>query len=174
MRTIETKVFEFGELSDAAKEKARDWYREGLEYGWADDAMASIKALADHFNGKMKDWAIDWFDNSPSSARFAMPEMEPDEIESKLAQLGTFDPVTLRGHGECKLTGYCADENAIDGFRKAWNAGERDLEKLMDAAFDSWLKDAQADCAYQMSNEAVDESIQCNGYTFTEEGERFG
>jgi hypothetical protein len=27
MKVIETKVFEFDELSDAAKEKARDWYR---------------------------------------------------------------------------------------------------------------------------------------------------
>jgi hypothetical protein len=64
------------------------------------------------------------------------------------------------------LTGYCADENAIDGFRKAWHAGERDLEKLMDAAFDSWLADAQADAQWQMKDEQVDESITADGKRF--------
>lgn len=29
MRTIETKIYQYEELSDEAKEKARDWYREG-------------------------------------------------------------------------------------------------------------------------------------------------
>lgn len=31
MRTIETTVFQFKELSNAAKEKAREWYRRGLD-----------------------------------------------------------------------------------------------------------------------------------------------
>lgn len=37
MRIIETKVYKFEELSDKAKEKARDWYREGVfndSYDW--------------------------------------------------------------------------------------------------------------------------------------------
>ncbi len=38
MRVVETKVYEYEELSDAAKEKARDWYREGnlSSYEWWD------------------------------------------------------------------------------------------------------------------------------------------
>lgn len=32
MRTVEVKVFQFDELSDAAKEKARDWYKEGNDF----------------------------------------------------------------------------------------------------------------------------------------------
>jgi len=32
MRTIETTVFKFTELGDAAKEKAREWYRRGLDW----------------------------------------------------------------------------------------------------------------------------------------------
>lgn len=31
MRTVETKVYTFDELSDRAKERARDWYRDGME-----------------------------------------------------------------------------------------------------------------------------------------------
>ena len=175
MKIIETKVYEFAELNDKAKEKAREWYRHGrTEYSWAEDALSSIKALAVHCGGKMSDWEIDWFASSYSSASFSMPEMEAGEIESRMADLGSFDAKTLRGNGDCKLTGYCADEDAIDGFRKAWHAGERNLEKLMDAAFDSWLKAAQADCNFQNADEQVDESITANEYTFTESGKRFG
>lgn len=37
MKTIETIVYEFDELNDKAKEKAREWYREGnLDYPWYD------------------------------------------------------------------------------------------------------------------------------------------
>lgn len=32
MRTVEVQVFKFSELSDSAKEKARDWYREGYDF----------------------------------------------------------------------------------------------------------------------------------------------
>src|SRR4051812_14748392 len=35
MRILETKVFKFDELDDDAKERARQWYREGaFDYGW--------------------------------------------------------------------------------------------------------------------------------------------
>mgnify|MGYP000384988725 CR=1 FL=1 len=35
MRTIITKIYKYEELTDQAKEKARDWYREGnLDYDW--------------------------------------------------------------------------------------------------------------------------------------------
>lgn len=35
MRTIETQLFTYDELDEAAKEKAREWYREnGLDYPW--------------------------------------------------------------------------------------------------------------------------------------------
>lgn len=37
MRTVETEVYKFDELSDRAKEKARDWYRQtALDYDWYD------------------------------------------------------------------------------------------------------------------------------------------
>lgn len=50
MKVIETQVFEFNELNDAAKEKARAWYREACaddSFGAEcvmDDAMKATKA----------------------------------------------------------------------------------------------------------------------------------
>lgn len=57
MRTIETTVCKFDELSDRAKEKARDWYRQGaLNYDWWDsvyeDAAQCGKILGIDLNQK--------------------------------------------------------------------------------------------------------------------------
>lgn len=55
MRIVETKVFQYTELSDKAKEKARDWYREaGIhdEWWWAvyDDAEECAKLIGIDFD----------------------------------------------------------------------------------------------------------------------------
>jgi hypothetical protein len=103
-----------------------------------------------------------------------MPDdMSSEEISERLASLGTYDPETLKGHGDCVLTGYVHDENAIDGFRIAFNAGETDLNKLMEAAFRSWLAACQADYADQQSEEQFGETCEANEYEFTEDGVLF-
>ncbi len=63
------------------------------------------------------------------------------------------------------------DEGAIDGFRIAFHAGERDLGELMMAAFRSWLKEAQSDCEWQYKDEAFGEMCDANDYEFYESGE---
>jgi hypothetical protein len=46
MRTIEVKLYQFNELSDKAKEKARDWFREGSEFdGTFEPAETAAKLL---------------------------------------------------------------------------------------------------------------------------------
>jgi hypothetical protein len=47
MRIIETKAYLYSELSDAAKQKARDWYTgEGFEFD-ADGSIEDVKQIAD-------------------------------------------------------------------------------------------------------------------------------
>jgi hypothetical protein len=171
MRTIPITIYRFDELpSDKAKQRAVDDYAALFGYTWADEAIASLRKLAEHFHGKLKDYSIDFFKCSYSDATFDMPDLEPDEIGHLLARLGGFNPETQRGLGDCVLTGYCADENAIDGFRKAFHEGERDLNKLMASAFASWLEDAQADCADFYSFEQFAEHSDANDYEYTASG----
>ena len=33
-KTIEVEVFKYGELSESAQQKAREWYLEGMDYEW--------------------------------------------------------------------------------------------------------------------------------------------
>ena len=139
--------------------------------------MASLKALAEHFGGRLVDWSIDWSGSSYSCATFDMPENEyggdaewHNEIAGKLLMLGSYNAETLKGLGDCKLTGACFDESAIDGFRQAWFAGETDLDKLIQAAFASWLADCQADFADQQTPDQFSETCEANGYEFDENG----
>lgn len=58
MRTIETTVYSFDELSDQAKEKAREWFREGnLDYDWFDslydDAVQIGEILGIEFDQRL-------------------------------------------------------------------------------------------------------------------------
>lgn len=156
MRTViqEVKVFQFSELSEEAQEGAIQKYYELFGYNWASDAIASLKALAERFGGKLANYDLDW--QGAGRATFSMPdsdEMDSGEISNRLYQLGTFNAATGKGNGDCKLTGYCADEDAIDGFRAAFTAGETDLQVLMQSAFKSWFNACKADCEDQLSPE---------------------
>ncbi len=171
--TTETKAYKFDELSDEAKDKAIEQFMINDDFPQGQEALDSIKALAAHFGGKMYDWNIDWANSSYSDAKFDMPEdMDPKDIYAKLKALGTFNRRTLRGHGDCALTGVCYDETAIDGFRWAWyREKERDLNVLMQAAFRSWLKAIHEEFDYQHTHEAFRETCEANDYEFTEDGE---
>jgi hypothetical protein len=170
MRTYEAKAYTFGELSDEAKDTAKQDYFSGAGYSWSEDALASLKAFAKAFDARLSDYSIDWFRSTYSDAEFDAPEMSRREIGRRLRALGTYDKKTLRGHGECKLTGYCADEDALDGMRKAYFAGESDLGELLQEGFQSWLTAAQADAEYQFSDEAFAETCEANSYEFDEAG----
>lgn len=184
MKTASVTIYSFSELSPTAKARAIADHSAAFGFCWADEYLASLRALAEHFGGKLKDYSVNWDDSSYSSADFDMPtdglaylsdaedaETEAASIAAKLAALGSYDPSTLKGHGNCKLTGFCGDESAIDGFRVAFHRdGERDLGRLMQAAFRNWLKDAQADCADQGSDEQFSETADANGWQFRENG----
>jgi len=61
-RTITYKVYSFRELSEAAKEKAIQWYREKFddrEPAWAEENRQSMEAFAEVFPVKVRKWQYD-------------------------------------------------------------------------------------------------------------------
>lgn len=172
MRTIPLTIYNFDELpTDTAKQQAIDDYASHAGYVWAQEALLSLSRLAEFIGGTLKDYSIDWFNNSRSYATFEMPECDEEYIKSLLDLLGDYDPETLKGKGSCVLTGCCFDESAIDGFRKAFHNGERNIDRLMQAAFENWLKDVQSDCADSYTFEQFAENADANNMEFTEDGE---
>jgi hypothetical protein len=174
-------LYRFDELEECAQDKVREMFME--EYNWAGEAMDSLKALAAHFGGRLADWSIDWADYNRSSAKFDMPEMGYAEARELMEQLGSYNPQTLKGNGDCKLTGVCHDEDAIDGARQ-WLYAQPlppapeddeddetiDLGEMMDEAFDSWMRACSRDYESQGDDEQVRDSCEANDYWFYANG----
>ena len=188
-REICTTVFKFDELNDAAKKRARDWYRDGrMDYddGWYESVfedarqcftLAGIKIKQIYFSGfsSQGDGAClegTWSaaDTKPVKAmkQHAPQDRELHRIASVLREVAkrdhtAFARVKHRGHY------YHEYETAF-----AVDSVKTDTEDaIIDAMRDAmrWIyRQLEKEHDYQSADEQVDESIRINEYEFTEEG----
>jgi hypothetical protein len=176
MKTRNINVYTFAELSPEVKGQVRDHYEiilggscwdVGYEY------ISSLKALAQFFDGQIRNYNLDWSGSSHSYVEFDMPEMEEKEILRRIKELGSYNKHTLKGKGDCKLTGVCYDEDAIDGFRRAFiKNGEQNLESLMQEAYKTWMDAAKSEYASYFSDEGFSEYFEGRGFEFMADGTR--
>ncbi len=175
VKTIQ--VFKYNELSDSAKSNARIAVSNLYGFMHEGEAIETLKELAEAFRGSIDQYEIDWSNSiCHSTMSFKLPdeyEMSEEEIKEILDSLGEYNPKNLKGVGDCKLTGVCYDEDAIDGFRIAWHEGERELPKLMEAAFRSLMKVCNADyeAFYDDDEDAFSDFTESNDLEFLENGE---
>lgn len=192
-------IYKFSELSAQAKERAKYDYKGQCGYSEEKAAIESLKAMAEHFDATVT-YEVDFFNCSHSSADFKVrrdaldigydnlpdgfqhhigsSDATDDDakaayekwLKDKLDELGTYNPETLKGHGDGAMTGDSADDDAIDGFRKAWSEGERDLGKLLQAGFDSWLESAQSQAEAEYEDENFGDFCDANDKEFYEDG----
>ena len=157
MRNETITLYQFHELSEKAKEKARDWYREGDIYHWHDEDRASIEAFCDAFNARLSDWSVGAF--MPYHYRV---DASNDNFRGR--RLREFN----RDH---MPTGYCLDcalwATFYDEFKKTGDA-KGAFYAALDAGFKAWRDDIE----YAYSDAAVDESIELNEYEFEQDGRR--
>jgi len=157
MRVLTVEAFRFQDLEDEAKERAREWYRNGLEYPWFSESIDSIRAFAKHFGVSLMDWEIgggrNYIKTDATNANFRGVRL--DSIN--------------RDH---MPTGYCLDadlwEAFYDEFKKTGDA-KHAFEQALEAA----LCAVQRDIEYHYSDEAVDESLRFNEYEFNSDGSIF-
>lgn len=157
MRTIEQTIYTFDELSEKAKESAREWYRETMDFGWCDESKQSIDAFCEHFGAKLLNWSIGA--HSPYSFGIDAPYSLFRGLKIKNVDRNAMP------------TGYCLDCTLWftfhDEFKHTGNAHAA-FVKAIDQAFKEWRNDLEA----QLENDAIDESLLINQYEFTENGER--
>ena len=168
---IRRRVYRFSELKPAAKEHAKVGHRLAGDYSYRGEVLDSLKALAEHFHSQLVDYSIDWTDSVHSEVRFREINLTRATISKLLGELGDYDPATLKGVGDCKLTGVCFDEDAIDGFRKCFLGGEDDVVTCLQAAFVSVHRAAVADYWAQYEDEEFAEMCEANDYEFYENGD---
>ena len=186
----EKMVYKFEELSESAKEKALEDYFTDFEYFDGEEVIGGLKKLADALGGRMVDYSIDWYETYRTNVKFDMPELlieyDPEnddpankeeaeynkkEFEKTLESLGAYDPKTLKGDGDCKLTGTWVDDVMIDAVRIGYKKGGIiDLNELMQDAVHAINKATQEDIQYQCGEEGFKETCDANDWKFNEDG----
>ncbi|KYO54158.1 antitoxin of toxin-antitoxin stability system [Tistrella mobilis] len=210
---IETTVYRLDELSDAAKQKARAWYREGnFDYDWFESVYDDFERICaiigvrldTHsvrlYGGGARQKPAIWFSGFWSQGDGACFEGRYSHAKGALHRIRDYAPqddelhriadalqaiqqrnfyqlhavVTHRGR-------YCHEYSMIASVERdspseqvmSADAEEAVTEALRGLA--RWLyRQLEREYEYLTSDEAVDEAIAANDYTFTEAGVRFG
>lgn len=160
MKTKTINIYQYSELSEKAKEVARQWYLEGMDnsFCWentqydASEIGLIIESLDDH---------------RPNKGYFAV---SATECAAKI----------MKNHGEACETFKTANkymENLLFASRDTESEGYEDLcEELEKEFLQSLLEDYRImlnrDIEYQQSDESIAESMQANEYDFFENGKR--
>lgn len=160
MKTKTINIYQFNELSEQAKQKAMQWYLEGMDssFCWeyvcddAKDIGLVIESLDDHRSNK---------------GHFAV---SATECAAKI----------MKNHGESCETFKSANEymeKLLFASRDTENEGYEELcEELEKEFLQSLLEDYRImlnrDIEYQQSEACIAESMQANEYDFFENGKR--
>lgn len=175
MRTIETTLYQFDELDESAKDRARENFRSSGrlddidQWNWQ-DASASRKAFLDEFNAEFR------------QGRYGS-ECVRIPVDSWSNPMGDLEYVRLWKYlnanhagciskiGHCQFTGVCWDEDLLDGIAEFMHKPYRtDFESLLYSCCEDLRIAVEREIEYQNSDEAIDESIRANEYEFNQDG----
>ena len=196
MREVSVKIYQFDELSDKAKEVARDWYRGLIDVSdyesTADDVAAVMKMLG--YDAKLF-WS--GFSQQGSGACFdgtwAADEVKSGKVfqyapvDEELKAIATIiEGIAKSNPGlTSRLThsGHYYHENSVvietifDGDFDVMSEEQRSTHSLYvrtSRRFMKWAyKQLENQNEYLYSEEYVDDTIKANEYEFTEDGKRW-
>lgn len=199
MRTVTNtfNLYRFDELTAEAKERAIEDYRQDMTFGWQDEIINTIKAIADAMNCTYNYYSYDGisydvsfeacdFDDSLSGVRawafiennFITPNQKPKTywLNHCLYTDGRKNwsrkskiNFTL---SDCPFTGYIADccfGEAWEDWKKNFNKNSSVYDFIEDVAY-KLSREWTSDNEYQYSDEGVIEMIEINEYEFYEDG----
>lgn len=167
MRTETVNVLKFAELSDEAKETARNWMRECITVeDWSDHIVNEDAASV---GIKITGWDI---------GRGNSIDGTIDDTEGTAHQI-------VKNHGdECDTyktaAAYLKErDELIDTFKEGADEDYTDEkldelgEEFSRAILEDYLSMLRKEYEYAYSDEAIDENIEANEYDFDEDGERW-
>ena len=191
MRTIEKTIYQFDELSEKAKEKAREWYRSIPGDYYAENVfqyaatIANILGIDDleiYYSGFWCQGDGACFEGDycyKAGAAKAIREYAPHDTELhriadelQAVQRKNFYQLTATcAHSGRYYHEYCMTVDVYRSDDKTHDAGD-DITELM-RYFARWIyRQLETEYDYQNSDEVIDETIIENEYEFYENGER--
>lgn len=171
--TITKEIFEFDELDDSAKQRAREWWTAGGDHwqsdewwqsaqNWAEIAPISIES-ADYDRGHVEcTWSADCEIESLSGLR----------AWKWLQNNGWFDWAEREAPGACTLTGFCGDAPFADPLVQYSKTPLRvpDLKQVFYECAQAWVFEARSDLLSSYEEETIDDNIRLNEYEFNADG----
>jgi predicted nucleic acid-binding Zn finger protein len=144
MKTIEIAIYEYGELSDEAKENAVNQLSDlNVDYGWWEDIFEDTKRI------HMTITAFDTGRSNYLDANFARCAVSVAEA-------------IVSGHGDC-----CETHNVAKAFLADPDA---DIDEFYREIRGEYLDILRKEYEYKTSKEAIVESIEANEYHFSVNG----
>lgn len=191
MRTKTINIYSFDELSEEAKEKAIEYYRErNTEIFWMDETIESLKelfkncdgiSLKDYSLGEYQSWIKVDFTNEEVenfTGKRAMAWIENNLLSNIRTSYYGNKRKELRKYGNgyyagkikpCPFTGYCVDDDLLDDLIKEVKDGN-DLKTVFEGLAITIQRIIQNEVECQNSEEYIAEHFEANGYEFDEEG----
>lgn len=196
MRIVKTKVYKYEELSDSAKQRAREWYLEGgLCYDWWDDSYEYFCRVAEilgieiscrqgrgaeiYFTGFYCQGSGSSFVGTYRYVKGAVAKIKQyapqDEVLHRIAQ--ALQDVQRRHFYRLEANVSSRRDymisvevyNSDDRYRDIRDA-EDEVRDLMNDFNDWMFKHLEDEYEHLTSDEVVEESIIANEYEFDEDG----
>lgn len=179
MKTIKVKVYQYDELNETAKEKARSWFLEGVfTFDWYDhiyeDAkttgfeITSFDIYRQDIEGEIKTSCEDIAKAIVTNhGKTCETYKDAKNYLKELKALGSV-PDLMPGHNQMA-------EDVHQGLCDEWDAKKEELDgEFFKTILSDYLFMLKKESEYIQSAEYLEEGIKANEYTFTNDGKRFG
>jgi len=197
MKTVEIGVFQFNELSEDAKEKARNWYRNGaFDYPWHEYTIDEFKEGQKEFEVEKVYFSGFWSQGDGAMFEYSGISDEYKEALIDGLKLPNWKKRVLKKYADISCNGkhsghYYHERSCSQSFNIEADNGAQyyqnienlidsvssDIEEAIEQNYISIAKDLyrtlEKEYDFLNSDEQVDESILANEYEFTEDGKRY-
>lgn len=168
-RKVEKDVYKFEELTGRAKERARDWYRQGaLDYEWWETVYEDAKNVGLKITGFDIDRGADAEGKFTDTAVDVATAIMKDHGHETETYKDARD--FLKDWEKKEKAYYDADEDNED-FEGSEVAEELEKE-FLNTLLQDYAQILRKEYEYLTSDEQVDEMIIANDYEFDEDGRR--
>jgi hypothetical protein len=171
MKIIETAVYNFEELNDKAKEKARKWW---MEISASDDWHEFTYEDAEEVGLQITAFDLDGRGYCKGHIFTSAPECAEYITENHGKNCSTH-ATAQKYLAALKVLGDSCDAECGSEERTAWEETRAEIDQNFERGLlGDYLKMLRDEYEERNSNEFIDDAITANEYTFTIDGKRFG
>lgn len=172
MRTVRTKVYQFNELNENAKENAINSNSEiNVDYDWWENVYYDAEIIG----LKITSFRLDRNRNASGEFLTTAYDVCNSILENHGVECATYETANKFKGIESEFLRKCKIEN--DGDEDTTYEQDCEYSDLEEDFLNELLEDysvmLQSECEYLQSDEAISETLIANEYEFTKEGNRF-